>query len=277
MDYLDPNNSQFVYRMSRLQNQPGKLGVLKPDAEGWYTMCIGALDHASRNINPKTGQAEYYSQQGFDRFFSPGTLFNDRINGGFIKAEFGHPKIEAGMSESQFLERNLAIYETMVCATFSAIWLVPNYVDPLTGEKCVGIFAKFKPSGPYGKFLEQELQTKGFNCCFSIRSLTTRKMINGRNTKVLHTVITFDYVGEPGITCAEKLVSPSLESVNHAQKIISDSCDIEVTVAAAKRVLERAESSIISVESSTLSILNDIVQYGDGIRQKTQVRNSFNW
>lgn len=258
--------SNFVYRCTRLDGTDKK-GVLTPDENGYYTICVGALDHKSKNINPKTGENEYYSSLGADKFFAPGTLFNQRIAGGFIKAEYGHPSKQPGQTDMEFLERNIRIDEKSVCAVFGEIWLVPDYIDPLTNEKCVGIMAKVKPAGPYGKFLEEDLKTKGMNVCFSIRSLTTRQVINGKNCKVLHTVITFDYVNEPGITCAEKLVSPSLESNNPVQAIINQGGqDVEVTPSSARRLLA---NDVVSVESGTVSILSDIAKM-DKVTPKKQ-------
>lgn len=271
----DISNSNFVYRMTRLDNT-GKEGVLKPDSDGWYTICVGALDHASKNVN-KNGQNEYYSSMGMEKFFAPGTLFNERIQGGFIKAEYGHPELEPGMNELKFLERNLQIREKNVCCTFGAIWLVPDYIDPLTKEKCVGIFAKIKPSGPYGKFLEKDLLERGLNVCFSIRSLTTRKNIMGKNAKVLHTVITFDYVGEPGITCAEKMVSPSLESVNHAHRLPADVLDVEITPKEAMRIIEKNSNRELSLESGCLTVLKEIVNEYQSNKKTDKLNKSFNW
>lgn len=273
MQNYDMSKSNFVYRMTRLDGID-KEGVIKPDSDGWYTVCIGALDHASKNINPKTGQAEYYGSQGYEQFFAPGTLFNDRIQGGFIKAEYGHPEREPGMSDVAFLERNMQIREKNVCAVFGAIWLVHDFVDPLTKEKCVGIFAKIKPTGPYGKFLENDLLTKGVNVCFSIRSLTTRKVINGRNTKVLHTVITFDFVTEPGITCAEKFVSPSMESAVPQVTFTEDVRDVEVSAASARRLIERSNISGLSTESGVMRILKEVAQEQKG---KPSIKHSFDW
>lgn len=251
-------SSGFVYRMTRLDNQD-KQGVLTPDSDGYYTLCVGAIDHSSRNVD-KNGRSTYYTAEGASKFFAPGTLFNQRIQGGFIKAEYGHPVREPGMNDTQYVERNMGIRESEVCAQFGAIWLVPNYVDPLTGEKCVGIFAKVKPMGPKGHLLEQELRDKGLNVCFSIRALTTNKVIAGRTCKVLHTVITFDYVNEPGITCAEKMVSPSLES--HTPNIAAENAplDINVTPAIAQKILDKQSSSPLSMESGTLGILKEIVR-----------------
>lgn len=250
---LDSTPQQaFVYKMSRLEGT-NKKGILKPDADGCYTMCIGALDHASKNLEAN-GQNVYYSSQGANRFFDKGTIFNSRIQGGFIKAEYGHPKRD-GMSERQFLERNLTIDERMTCATFVEIWLVPDYIDPNTNEKCVGIFGKFKPSGPYADALVRDLESAGVNVCFSIRSLTTRKIINGRLCKLLHTVITFDFVNEPGISAAEKLVSPSMEQQHHH---LDGPADIEVTEHTLRKVLDRASAGKVSVESGMLHLLKEV-------------------
>ena len=104
--------------------------------------------------------------------------------------------------------------------------------------------------------------------------------MGGRNVKVLHTVITFDYVTEPGITCAEKLISPSCESVNHVNVIDTcavEACDVEVTAESAKRVVERAEAGMVSVESSTLSVLTDIFKHTSVKPVKQDLSKSFSW
>ena len=76
-------------------------------------------------------------------------------------------------------------------------------------------------------------------------------------------------------TCAEKLISPSCESVNHVNSI--DTCDVEVTAESAKRVVERAEAGMVSVESSTLSILSDIFKKSSDKPVKQTLSKSFSW
>lgn len=264
-------DSGFVYRMTRLDNK-NKQGVLTADENGYYTICVGALDHSSRNVDAQ-GRSTYYTAEGASKFFAEGTLFNQRIQGGFIKAEYGHPPREPGMTDMQYVERNMGIRESEVCAQFGAIWLVPNYVDPLTGEKCVGIFAKVKPMGPKGHLLEKELQDKGLNVCFSIRALTTNKIIGGRKCKVLHTVITFDYVNEPGITCAEKMISPSLESYTPQVSRENAPLDVDVTPVMAQKILAKQNQGAVSMESSTLSILKTIAK--EETKKETRLRSLF--
>jgi hypothetical protein len=48
--------------------------------------------------------------------------------------------------------------------------------------------------------------------CFSIRAFTDDKFIAGVKHRVLKTVVTFDYVLEPGMAVAEKYKAPALES-----------------------------------------------------------------
>lgn len=263
-------SENFVYRCTRLDGT-GKQGILTPDDNGFYTICVGALDHASKNVDQR-GQPTYYSSHGAERFFAPGTMFNNRIQGGFVKCEYGHPEREPGMNDMQFLERNLAIREKNVCAVIGAIWLVRDYIDPLTGEKCIGIMAKIKPTGPYGKYLEDDLRSKGMNVCFSIRSLTSWKTINGRKCKVLHTVITFDYVNEPGITCAEKLVSPSLESSVPDVKALGIEAEVGMDVMVSNhsinQLLNKSATGVLSLESNSREMLVEAKSNLEGLERK---------
>ena len=77
-------------------------------------------------------------------------------------------------------------------------------------------------------------------------------------------MITFDYVNEPGISCAEKLVSPSLESNNPILPMSAEDAivshgglDVEVSPKAARKLLA---NETVSVESGTASILAEIAK-----------------
>jgi hypothetical protein len=53
--------------------------------------------------------------------------------------------------------------------------------------------------------------------CFSVRSLTDDKIEGGRLVKHIRTIVTWDYVNEPGIDIARKWNSPSLESFEEVE------------------------------------------------------------
>ena len=50
-----------------------------------------------------------------------------------------------------------------------------------------------------------------------------------------------------------------------------------MTVESAKRVVERAEAGMVSVESSTLSVLTDIFKHSSVKPVKQDLSKSFNW
>ena len=72
---------------------------------------------------------------------------------------------------------------------------------------------KVKPSGPMGPSLKEQLENPSENVAFSVRSLTRDKRIAGQLFKHMTTLVTWDYVNEPGISVATKYDNPSLESV----------------------------------------------------------------
>ena len=68
------------------------------------------------------------------------------------------------------------------------------------------------PSGPHAAMLERAFENPGENVCFSIRAFTRDYMQGGVMYRDLDTIVTFDYVNEPGIDFAEKFKAPSLEA-----------------------------------------------------------------
>jgi hypothetical protein len=75
----------------------------------------------------------------------------------------------------------------------------------------IAIIAWVKPSGPNGPALEASLDNPNENVCFSIRSFTDDYRERGITRRVLKTIVTWDYVNEPGIAVAEKFKAPALE------------------------------------------------------------------
>jgi len=104
------------------------------------------------------------------------------------------------------------IQEDNVCCHFRRIWLEAGHKSP-DGRPVVAIMAEVKPSGPKGPALAEALQNNAENVCFSIRSFTHDVMQNGVLNKLLRTIVTFDYVNEPGISIAKKWHAPGLESM----------------------------------------------------------------
>lgn len=199
------NRNQVVFECIRLKGS-NKLGVIKPDKEGCYTQVIGGL-------NAYNSGGSFYELEAGLQFFQAQSSFQRKIGRGVLRAETGHPKKTPGMKEYEYGERILRIEETLVCGTWRKIWLSNADLRDEQGRRIVPIMGTIYPSGPYRDMLIHAFQSPGEQVCFSIRSFTNDiPRGDGTFIKKLLQIVTFDYVNEPGIWSAEKLLSPNLES-----------------------------------------------------------------
>lgn len=183
-----------------------KVGDLKKNERGYYTMIIGAL-----NMFNSAGM--YYRADAAKQFFEESSSFMRRVKRGALRGEYGHPRREAGMSMQAYYARLLSIHEDKVCCHFASVNLdFENYKDD-QGRPIVAIIAEVCPNGPLGHVLEKQLANPQENVCFSIRSFTDDKMERGVINRYIKTIVTFDYVNEPGMAVAEKYNSPALEGL----------------------------------------------------------------
>jgi len=188
-----------------------KEGILKPDPDGYYELCIGAL-------NSFNSAGEYYTLKGAEELFSSSSSFMRRIANGCLKSEVDHPRPEPGMTDKQYLERVLSIEQKNVCAHIKEIWLKPTS----TSNGMVLIMGKVKPAGVKGPALKDALDNKHENVCFSIRALTSDYMQGSTRYRVLKYIQTFDWVTEPGISTANKWDAPALESLSDKIILLND-------------------------------------------------------
>jgi hypothetical protein len=184
-----------------------KTGNLKQDENGYYECIVGAL-----NMFNSAGQ--YYLYEKSRELFESSSQLMRRVKRGALRGEYGHPKRQINQSMDDFAHRVLSIYEEQVCCHHAELFLDFDRIKDDSGHPIIAIVSKVAPSGPYGHVLERSLKNPKENVCFSIRSFTDDFMDRGIMKRVLKTVVTFDYVNEPGIAAAEKFKSPALEDAN---------------------------------------------------------------
>jgi hypothetical protein len=184
-----------------------KVGDLKPDADGYYTMVVGAL-------NMFNSAGEFYQAEEAKDLFEGSSQLMRRVKRGALRGEYGHPKPMPGQSEKSFAARCLAIDEDRAACHHRELWLDFDNVKDKSGKTVIAIMSKVYPSGPFGPALEKSLQNKHENVCFSIRAFTDDRMVGGINHRILRNIVTFDYVNEPGMGVAEKYFSPALEGLS---------------------------------------------------------------
>ena len=208
-------SSSVVFECIRLKGS-SKLGVIKPDKDGCYTQVIGGL-------NAYNSGGSFYELEAGLQFFQAQSSFQRKIGRGVLRAETGHPKKTPGMKEYEYGERILRIEETLVCGTWRKIWLSNADLRDEQGRRIVPIMGTIYPSGPYRDMLIHAFQSPGEQVCFSIRSFTNDiPRGDGTFIKKLLQIVTFDYVNEPGIWSAEKLLSPNLEHNSADRALLSE-------------------------------------------------------
>lgn len=210
-----------------------KTGNLVPDSNGYYELVVGGL-----NIHNSAGDFYVGDNEVKGLFDSPS--FSRRIQNGALKGEVGHPVRDPGMTDDQFLDRFLTIQETNICAHHAKVWLDTDAVKDASGRPVIAIMAKTKPTGPMATVLKESLEDPNQNTAFSVRGFTKDIPFNGRRQRFLKTIITFDYVTEPGISIATKWNSPSIESFSETVVKERDMVKLEKTIAATHTATESA-------------------------------------
>lgn len=225
-------SQRAVYASTALANT-NKAGVLKPDADGYFTVVLGALD-----VYNSAGA--FYPFESAKEVFKASSSLMRRIANGACRAEYGHPKMLPGMSQRDFLSRIMTIYEENVCAHIKEVVIDYSSLKDEHGKPIIAIIGKVKPMGPRGPDLLASLQNPNENVCFSVRSLTDDVYVGGVLRKHIRSIVTWDYVNEPGIKVANKFASPALENFD----------EVSFTVAHLGSVRDFQHASGVSLEST---------------------------
>ena len=184
-----------------------KCGQLKKDENGYYELVVGAL-----NVFNSAGQ--YYVYEQAKELFQSSSQLMRRVARGSLRGEYGHPKMVPGMTNEQFANRVMSIYEENTCCHHKEITLDFDRVKDEQGRPVIAIISKVLPSGPNGPALQKSLENPNENVCFSIRAFTDDFRDGGVYKRVLKTIVTWDLVNEPGIAFAEKFKAPALEGLS---------------------------------------------------------------
>ena len=179
-----------------------KLGIARPDGDGYYDMPLAVLGTETRN-------GTYYEVSDFvDQITGAESYVNKLVTDGNLYGEYGHPAV-ALLNHDQQISRLLTIDEKSVSHHIRQI---------ATGETLESggkiIIGKVKPFGPYGGSLQENLDNPNMNTAFSLRSIAISRddgRLIRRNIKKL---VTFDAVAVGGYAEASKRYSPSTESLS---------------------------------------------------------------
>lgn len=191
-----------------------KKGILTPDADGYYTLVMGAYG----TIN---SAGMFYDTASGISMFAPDTPLMRRLLKGVLYMEFKHPepvhKDGKPMDERQYLQRIRIIDDDRVCAHIRALTIIDGTGED--GRPCKYVIGEVKPFGPNGKYFEASLQNPHQNTYCSVRSITQDDVMRG--IKYTREISTWDFVGEGGIYIANKFNSPALECFKETDMLIT--------------------------------------------------------
>lgn len=203
----------LFFTSTRLQYN-GKQGILKPDAEGYYEMPIGAL-------NCKNSLGEFYTDENVEKIFSLSGDLMRKIKDGKLFGEWGHPVQQPGESDRDFMRRSCTINDKETCVFFSKVWITREVTPEMRAfgipENAAIIMGRFKPMGKLWETLQRSLDDPNVNTSFSGRYLTRDRHYRGVCYVIVEGVVTWDAVGDQGHAVAEKAFATRLES--HSTKI----------------------------------------------------------
>ena len=183
-----------------------KVGELKKTDDGYYIGVLGALDVFN-------SAGAYYPYDSAKDVFKESSSLMRRVANGALRGEYGHPKRQPNQSLREFVDRVLQIDEKNVAFHVRKVTVDFTSVKGEDGRPVIALIGEIKPAGPYAHVLEKQLENPSENVCFSIRSLTDDTFVAGKLYKHIRTVVTWDYVNEPGISVATKWKSPALEGL----------------------------------------------------------------
>lgn len=198
-----------------------KQGILKPNADGYYTLVVGSYGtHNSAGM--------FYDEGTGVSMFAPDTPLMRRLKKGVLFAEFKHPEpfqdlliqgkaVRAPMNDGQYLMRIRQIDDNRVCGHIRSLSIIDGTNE--NGKQVKLVVAEIKPYGPFKQVLQDSLDNPSINTYFSVRSITQDD--NARGIKYTREISTWDFVGEGGIFTANKYNSPALESFAESERVIT--------------------------------------------------------
>ncbi len=217
-----------------------KMGLIKPDDEGYYDMVLGAIDTTNKS-------GDYYDPHSGRKALEDPDL-RQLSDAGNLRGEYGHPKRMAGETDDQLGMRCLNVAEERTSHHMYGVHIDDKSIEDDTGRIVPAFRSKLCPSGEKGDVLEKQMKRKSENVCFSVRSFTNNYWVVDHWEKEFTKIITWDYVNDPGIAVATKYHSPSLESAQH--RLARSGTQVKITPQLIENVQRLEKAKGLSMESS---------------------------
>ena len=231
------SGNSLIFTIQTMQMMDGKaLRALTPDEDGWYKdIALGLIGVASR------GRAFYEVDSVVNCMTNPNTAFYKKLTEGNLLGEYGHPFIK----DKSEMMRVLQIEMTKVSHAIRKI-----YTKRSKDNGFIVVFGDVKPTGPYGKHLNDSFQDATRNTSFSLRSICSKpREVNGVQHKRMLSLVTFDAVDGPGYKEASKRYAGMESQV-----------DLEESMSLQEAVKEDCVTDCLGLEHGSVDALFELLQ-----------------
>lgn len=245
------SSERIIFSVSKHGHNLGK--NIKKDSNGYYYVCLGALNYHNST------KAVYLSDGINDLMNSNNSDIKRRLESGYLYGELGHPKKTPGQTSLEYMSRFVRIDDKSVSHHIKGVEFENTDINIGNGlNNVVKIMGWVKPTGPYGKVLEENLNNPDCNTAFSIRVLTVDRIQNNMELRKIVQIVTWDAVIEPGIDIANKF---DTIASGHAEGLDFDIDFVKIEDLVnqnSNKTILRPEVAC-NFEDNTLDILNTVL------------------
>lgn len=235
-------------------NSLNKIGNNKVEKreDGAYKIILGALN--AFNVH-----SEFYLTDGVKNLLSSGGYHSlaSKLKRGLLKGEANHPFKLPGMTDSEFVNRNLIVDNALASHHILEVLLEETNEVEANNAKVVLIWGWIKPTdNEHGRALRASLEDEDVNVAFSIRCFSVLRNINGLASRYITNIVTWDWVDNPGIARAVKPAT-SKSSLTTENASLGNEKDIVITKDMIDELKDK-NSSVTTENSDAVSLLNTL-------------------
>lgn len=213
---------------------------LEKDGDGYYLVTLGAFNTFN------TSGVFYLEDKIRDFIHNDNYYLSKRIKQGYLYGEMGHPQRLPGQSPTDFLLRTGRIDMDRISHHIKEVLFVPtNKSSGVPGQPNILLCKGWvKPAGVFGDKLQASLDNPNINTAFSLRAIHDESKKGGIPMKTITQIITWDWVLQPGMSCANKWDTLTADEDVLIPMLTKDMLDTILN-----------DTEIITVDNDTYSVL----------------------
>lgn len=199
--------------------------VITPDENGVYRgIYLGAI-----NVNNSAGAFYIPDVKTVAEILNDKSQpFARQLTNGYLQGEKKHPDLPPPRNKEEAMAqfvRNMTVDPDRASHSILKVELFESNIPGPSGGKIIIFKGDIQPlDNEFGRDLKSQLDNPKINVAFSIRCGTIDTVVNGKVHKSIKTIVTWDWVKEPGIWLASKwhTVGTSTESYQISQPSTAD-------------------------------------------------------